>query len=72
MSRDEPYVLLHVANLVGLFTCIFIKASEKNNISNVAASTVKRGLGGLHGNKVKGFLFAVNFLIFDLFCSRYT
>lgn len=51
MSRDEPYVLLHVANLVGLFTCIFIKASEKNNISNVAASTVKRGLGGLHGNK---------------------
>jgi hypothetical protein len=53
MPRDEPYVLLHVANLVGLFTCIFIKASEKENIRNVSASTVKRGLGGLHGNKVR-------------------
>jgi hypothetical protein len=52
MPRDQPYILLHVANLVGLFTCIFIKASERNSIRNVCASTVKRGLGGLHGNKV--------------------
>ncbi|KAI5780779.1 Endonuclease/exonuclease/phosphatase, partial [Geopyxis carbonaria] len=48
---EESYILLHVANLVGLFTCIFIKSSEKKNIRNVSASTVKRGLGGLHGNK---------------------
>lgn len=52
MPREEPYILLHSANLVGLFTCIFIKQSEKDNIRNLAASTVKRGLGGLHGNKV--------------------
>lgn len=51
MSRNEPYFLLHVANMVGLFTCVFIKVSERNNIRNVCASTVKRGLGGLHGNK---------------------
>ena len=56
MPRDEPYVLLHSENLVGLFTCIFIKQSERNNIRNLAASTVKRGLGGLHGNKVGIFL----------------
>ena len=52
MPREEPYILLHSANLVGLFTCIFIKQSERNNIRNLSASTVKRGLGGLHGNKV--------------------
>lgn len=49
---EESYILLHVANLVGLFTCIFIKSTEKNNVRNVSASTVKRGLGGYHGNKV--------------------
>jgi len=53
MPRDQPYTLLRAANLVGLFTCIFIKASERNSITNIAASTVKRGLGGLHGNKVR-------------------
>ncbi|KAL7266944.1 hypothetical protein RUND412_010489 [Rhizina undulata] len=60
--RDEPYVLLHAANLVGLFTCIFIKASERRNIRNVSATTVKRGLRGLHGNK--GAL-VVRFLLDD-------
>lgn len=56
MPRDEPYVLLHSKSLVGLFTCIFIKQSEQNNIRNLSASTVKRGLGGLHGNKAGIFL----------------
>lgn len=51
MPRDEPYTLLHVAQLVGLFTCIFVKSSERQSIRNVSASAVKRGLGGLHGNK---------------------
>lgn len=51
MPPDQPYVLLHAANLVGLFTAIFVRSSERGNIRNVSASTVKRGLGGLHGNK---------------------
>lgn len=51
MPRDQPYVLLHAANLVGLFTAIFVRSSERAKISNVSAATVKRGLGGLHGNK---------------------
>ncbi|CAZ86314.1 unnamed protein product [Tuber melanosporum] len=62
MPRDQPYALLHVANLVGLFTCIFVKTSERHSIRNVCASTVKRGLGGLHGNK--GAL-VVRFLLDD-------
>ncbi|RPB08476.1 DNase I-like protein [Morchella conica CCBAS932] len=51
LPRDEPYTLLHSANLVGLFTCIFVKSAERHSIRNVSAATVKRGLGGLHGNK---------------------
>jgi hypothetical protein len=52
LPRGDHYVLLHVANLVGLFTCIFVRASERDNIRNVSAASIKRGLGGLHGNKV--------------------
>ncbi|KAJ5182439.1 hypothetical protein N7492_000055 [Penicillium capsulatum] len=51
MPLDESYVLLHTANMVGLFTCIFVKHKERHNIKNVSASEIKRGMGGLHGNK---------------------
>lgn len=52
MPSDQPYHLLHVANMVGLFSCVFVKTSERGHISNVSAAEVKRGMGGLHGNKV--------------------
>ncbi|CDM29778.1 hypothetical protein DTO013E5_6137 [Penicillium roqueforti] len=51
MPLEESYVLLHTANMVGLFTCIFIKHKERHNIRNIHASEIKRGMGGLHGNK---------------------
>ncbi|KAI9777452.1 MAG: hypothetical protein M1839_008864 [Geoglossum umbratile] len=51
MPHDQPYQLLHSASLVGLFTCIFIKESLRKSIRDVRAAEVKRGLGGLHGNK---------------------
>ncbi|KAI9863567.1 MAG: hypothetical protein M1813_003590 [Trichoglossum hirsutum] len=51
MPPDQPYQLLHSASLVGLFTCIFIKASLRKTIRDVRAAEVKRGLGGYHGNK---------------------
>ncbi|KAI9822599.1 MAG: hypothetical protein M1827_000318 [Pycnora praestabilis] len=51
MPAHEPYHLLHTASMVGLFTCVFVKASEKERIRNVHGSEVKRGMGGLHGNK---------------------
>lgn len=47
----ELYHLLHTAPLVGLFTCIFVKADLRDRISNLSSAEVKRGMGGLHGNK---------------------
>lgn len=52
MPADEPYHLLHTASMVGLFSCVFIKGSERNRIRDLNAAEVKRGMGGLHGNKV--------------------
>ncbi|KAL8704649.1 MAG: hypothetical protein Q9201_002183 [Fulgogasparrea decipioides] len=52
MPMNESYVLLHTASMVGLFSCVFIKATRRSNISNVQAAEIKRGMGGLHGNKV--------------------
>ncbi|KAB5575730.1 Endonuclease/exonuclease/phosphatase [Coniochaeta sp. 2T2.1] len=47
----DLYHLLHTAPLVGLFTCIFVKADLRDRISNLGSAEVKRGMGGLHGNK---------------------
>lgn len=47
----EDYTLLHTANLVGLFTCIFVRSRERQNIRDVHASQVKLGMGGALGNK---------------------
>lgn len=49
---DESYVLLHTASLVGLFTCIFIRASHRTRIRDLVGTEIKTGMGGLHGNKV--------------------
>jgi len=47
----ELYQLLQTAHLVGLFTCIFVKADLRDRIRNLSSAEVKRGMGGLHGNK---------------------
>lgn len=52
-SAQETYTLLHTSNMIGLFTCIFVKTAERRNIRNVQGSEVKCGMGGLHGNKVR-------------------
>ncbi|MCJ1390181.1 hypothetical protein MMC18_003039 [Xylographa bjoerkii] len=51
MASNQPYHLLHTANMVGLFSCVFIKASLRTHVRNLQVVEVKRGLGGLHGNK---------------------
>ncbi|KAK5694785.1 hypothetical protein LTR97_009375 [Elasticomyces elasticus] len=51
MPSSHSYTLLHTASMVGLFTCIFVKASERSRIKHVHTAEVKRGMGGLHGNK---------------------
>lgn len=51
MPTDQLYHLLHTATLVGLFTCIFVKSTLRDRIRNLSSADVKRGMGGLHGNK---------------------
>ena len=51
LPGDDLYQLLHTAPLVGLFTCVFVKASLRDRIRNLQGAEVKRGMGGLHGNK---------------------
>ncbi|KAL5418716.1 hypothetical protein PMIN03_000864 [Paraphaeosphaeria minitans] len=58
----QNYTLLHTANLVGLFTCIFVKSSERAKIRDVSAAEIKLGFSGRVGNK--GAL-VVRFLIDD-------
>lgn len=45
------YTLLHTSNLVGLFTCIFVKASERPKIRDVCGAEIKLGFSGRVGNK---------------------
>ena len=52
MPSNEAYHLLYTTNMVGLFSCVFIKASQRNRVRKVNSVEVKRGMGGLHGNKV--------------------
>ena len=51
MGPTASYMLLHNAELVGLFTCIFVKSSERSKIRDVSAAEVKLGMGGIYGNK---------------------
>ncbi|KAI1371548.1 DNase I-like protein [Hypoxylon crocopeplum] len=51
MPADHLYHLLHTATLVGLFTCIFVKSTLRDRIRNLGSADIKRGMGGLHGNK---------------------
>ena len=52
MPTDEPYQCINTENLVGLFSCSFVKNSEHASLKNQAVTTVKRGMGGRYGNKV--------------------
>ena len=52
MPRDELYHPLHSSSLVGLFTCVFVRARLRDRIKNISGAEVKRGMGGLAGNKV--------------------
>ncbi|PNS16538.1 hypothetical protein CAC42_272 [Sphaceloma murrayae] len=51
MPPTCTYTLLQTANLVGLFSCVFVKTSLRSRIKYFNGAEVKRGMGGLHGNK---------------------
>ncbi|KAF8629469.1 hypothetical protein AX15_003431 [Amanita polypyramis BW_CC] len=48
---NESYTVVYTESLVGLFSCIFIKTSERFGLRDVAVTTIKRGMGGRYGNK---------------------
>lgn len=48
-----PYRVIHSENLVGLFSCIFVKVSERTSIKDTHLNVVKRGMRGNFGNKVR-------------------
>ncbi|CAE6528242.1 unnamed protein product [Rhizoctonia solani] len=51
MPPDDPYTVIHSENLVGLFTCIFVRNSERISVTDAAITTIKRGMKGRYGNK---------------------
>lgn len=52
MPPESPYTVIHTESLVGLFTCMFIKNTERAYLKDSAIATIKRGMGGRYGNKV--------------------
>jgi hypothetical protein len=52
MPKEHDYCVVHTESLVGLFTCIFAKRSQRGLCDDVSITTVKRGMGGRYGNKV--------------------
>ncbi|KAI5300591.1 hypothetical protein KEM56_002340 [Ascosphaera pollenicola] len=51
MPVNASYTHLHTANLIGLFTCVFVRDELRHSIKDLGSMQVKRGMGGLHGNK---------------------
>ncbi|SCZ96871.1 BZ3500_MvSof-1268-A1-R1_Chr4-1g06804 [Microbotryum saponariae] len=51
MPPESPYAVVHVGDMIGLFSCIFVKCSEALALRDVAQITVKTGMGGRYGNK---------------------
>lgn len=59
MPKDVPYSVVQTESLVGLFSCIFVKNTERGRFDDVAITTIKRGMGGRYGNKVDILFFLV-------------
>ncbi|KAJ7165620.1 Endonuclease/exonuclease/phosphatase [Mycena crocata] len=51
MPAQVPYTVIHTESLVGLFTCVFAKNSERMSIKDNVITSMKRGMGGRYGNK---------------------
>ncbi|KAF8075794.1 Endonuclease/exonuclease/phosphatase [Lyophyllum atratum] len=51
MPTEEAYSVVHTESLVGLFTCVLVKNSERGSLRDASITTIKRGMGGRYGNK---------------------
>lgn len=57
MPQETQYTVIETEGLVGLYSCILVKRSEKVHIDDVGMSTIKRGFAKKYGNKVSPFGF---------------
>ena len=53
MGSDVLYSVTHTKNLVGLFSCVMVKNSSRLAVQDIDVTTIKRGMGGRYGNKVR-------------------
>ena len=53
MPTDSPYTVVHSESLVGLFTLVMVKNTERIKLNHAEITTVKRGMHGRYGNKVR-------------------
>ncbi|GAA6050079.1 hypothetical protein JCM3770_001359 [Rhodotorula araucariae] len=51
MPPETPYTVVHVADMIGLLSLVFVKTSEVSRLRDVAHIAVKTGMGGRYGNK---------------------
>ncbi|KAL9115458.1 MAG: hypothetical protein Q9227_000779 [Pyrenula ochraceoflavens] len=51
MASSASYSELHTSSLIGLFSCVFVRQDERQNIRNLQGSEVKCGMKGHYGNK---------------------
>ncbi|KAJ6473178.1 hypothetical protein C8R45DRAFT_1012527 [Mycena sanguinolenta] len=51
MPTQVPYSVIHTESLVGLFTCVFVKNTERMSVKDNVITSMKRGMGGRYGNK---------------------
>lgn len=49
--QGQVYNLIVKESLVGLYLLVFVRQDQQENVRFLSTSTVKCGLGGLHGNK---------------------
>lgn len=47
----DNYNLVHSSNMVGLFTCVYVRVDKAPRIRSIKSGKTKTGLGGFHGNK---------------------
>jgi len=58
---QERYKLLYTKELVGLLSCVMIKANEQSTVRGCAAHTISRGVRHRFGNKVGTRLLTIVF-----------
>lgn len=52
MPPECPYTPVTVESMIGLFTVVFVKNTERLCVKDVNIASLKRGMGGRYGNKV--------------------